>query len=1175
MIFTERTITVRKGTSTINESIILYRGDFQVGLKFTILDSKYKFLNGANLIESEKATYAQLAVLKPKGDNIFSDVVKCSEGSVTFTMTKVMIDELEEVGKYSFQIRLFDANKESRVSIPPVEYGMEVREPVASEDHNNEVNKALTGYSIAKVTTIEEDKKVDTFNSNGVYNKTTWLTGDRITENKLNKIEDALHLINQNKTNDINTISNKVDVNYNVLNSIKADTIELEGVKTQLNNLVLGAVGDGNNPEVIQARGEYSTLNDRIDSIDSIKNYGGNSYDTAKNALGGTMNKVFNDNTKNLWKDGVFKKSYTAGQTWRYVDYDYTGIIKPGQTYDVGYFEKSGFVQKDYALAIIMQNGSGQQLYRHQVGNNQTLTIPKIDGVSKIFVRIQFIVGDQAPSDGIAILDGIYISSGDISLRDDINIKAVNDTNSRVDELQDKMDAVIEETTINLFNKEDVVNGQYINGSQLAPNPAYNTSGFMKIKKVDPTYTFYSSEECRFICAYDANKKPLVTYEYTSRVSLPSTTVYVRVTVGSGINLDRFMCQYTDKYSDLYVPHNTEISVKGFGEMKSAIDKASKIIDDNFKKKSSNLLDPEKIEKNKYCNGSLIIGDNPVYSYIRLVRDEKEYTISSRGIMRFLVFTTELNQVISFKENVVSSVIPDGTQFIYATVFTADLDREMLKYGDPILEYEPFDDSYVLKNDVSDIVNKVFITSDNLANPRDFVHNHYIDNYGGMHPHDSYFVTGFIPVANKDYIVSSHWARFVSLYNRDKKFLRTYMENLGGGTAYKVESDVGYVRYTIRLTDMNKYMVNYGPTIKEYTPYGDVQLSKDYIDIEVSEDLQAKSMYGSDTAKLVLAKVEPDTLTEIKTFPKHLKKCVDLSFGATFNTFNTIEVGKGYNNYRGSWIRITNTTVDYIYYDNNTAMNRKSVVHNLNISTFINVSINVDSNSTAHVKILTLNGYFETTFNFAYELNGFPFIRTAAVINDVTFSATSSDFKRPMWLFGDSYFGIANNRVIGQLRNLGFFNVLINGLAGQGSAGAFSELEKCLLYGTPKYIVWCLGMNDAASSYNDVLGKLVTLCENKNITLILMKIPSVPDRSKEQLNEYMLSTGLRYVDAYKAVGAQPNGTWYPNYLDGDKVHPKELGAKAIAFRILLDAPEIMQYGLYNYDDVSGDISGDR
>ena len=44
-----------------------------------------------------------------------------------------------------------------------------------------------------------------------------------------------------------------------------------ENIQQQINNLVLGAVGDGNNAEVVQARGPFSTLNDRLDNIDEIK----------------------------------------------------------------------------------------------------------------------------------------------------------------------------------------------------------------------------------------------------------------------------------------------------------------------------------------------------------------------------------------------------------------------------------------------------------------------------------------------------------------------------------------------------------------------------------------------------------------------------------------------------------------------------------------------------------------------------------------------------------------------------------------------------------------------------------------------------------------------------------------------------------------------------------------
>ena len=213
MIFTERQIVVRKGKSTIDEPVILYRGDFDVSVKFTIVETKFRFKNGINLAVSEKASHGQLAVLTPYGGNVFSEIVKCEDGSVTFTLTKEMIDQLEEVGLYSFQIRLFDYYRESRVSIPPVEFGIEVREPVASEDHDNEVNNAIVGYSIAKVVDGLNEAIEPTFDNNGNYNKTVWETGDRISEEKLNKIEDAIYTINQNES----ALNKQMTSNYNVL----------------------------------------------------------------------------------------------------------------------------------------------------------------------------------------------------------------------------------------------------------------------------------------------------------------------------------------------------------------------------------------------------------------------------------------------------------------------------------------------------------------------------------------------------------------------------------------------------------------------------------------------------------------------------------------------------------------------------------------------------------------------------------------------------------------------------------------------------------------------------------------------------------------------------------------------------------------------------------------------
>ena len=227
MIFTDRTITIRNSKSAINEPVILYRGDFEVSIRFTIMESKFRFKSGVNLVDSEKASFGQLAILSPYGGNVFSEVVKCEDGTVTFTLTKEMIDQLEEIGLYSFQIRLFDYYRESRVSIPPVEFGIEVREPVASEDHDNEVNNAIVGYSIAKVVDGLNEDVGDTFDDNGQYNKTDWKTGDRISQGKLNKIEDALDKINQNEKNDVAALDKRVTNNFNVLHANKANKNEV------------------------------------------------------------------------------------------------------------------------------------------------------------------------------------------------------------------------------------------------------------------------------------------------------------------------------------------------------------------------------------------------------------------------------------------------------------------------------------------------------------------------------------------------------------------------------------------------------------------------------------------------------------------------------------------------------------------------------------------------------------------------------------------------------------------------------------------------------------------------------------------------------------------------------------------------------------------------------------
>ena len=201
MIFTESTIKISNNVSKMDSTIVLYRGDKNVEIRFTILQSPFKYSNtvATNVIESTNASYGQLVIKTPNDKPpIFSEVSATKEGTVLFTITKEMIDEIEEVGVYTFQIRLMDENKQSRVTIPPVENGIEIKEPIAIEDDNttNVVGLAKANYAVATLSDVD----TPAFDDAGKYIKTNWNDGDIITNVSLNKIEDGIYTTNENVT---------------------------------------------------------------------------------------------------------------------------------------------------------------------------------------------------------------------------------------------------------------------------------------------------------------------------------------------------------------------------------------------------------------------------------------------------------------------------------------------------------------------------------------------------------------------------------------------------------------------------------------------------------------------------------------------------------------------------------------------------------------------------------------------------------------------------------------------------------------------------------------------------------------------------------------------------------------------------------------------------------------
>ena len=199
MIYRDCTINVKNDVSELNEDIILYRGDREVEIYFSIVESPYLYskIMNKNIIEKTNASYAQMIIKVPNDKPpIIGDITETNEGKVVLKITGEMIDEIEENGDYDFQIRLYDDTKVSRVTIPPVLKKLHIKEPIAIEDNStsNLVGIAKVGYTRVGAEGVQRP----TLNEDQTYNKKTWIDNEPITKEDLNVLED---IADKNTTN--------------------------------------------------------------------------------------------------------------------------------------------------------------------------------------------------------------------------------------------------------------------------------------------------------------------------------------------------------------------------------------------------------------------------------------------------------------------------------------------------------------------------------------------------------------------------------------------------------------------------------------------------------------------------------------------------------------------------------------------------------------------------------------------------------------------------------------------------------------------------------------------------------------------------------------------------------------------------------------------------------------
>lgn len=295
-------------------------------------------------------------------------------------------------------------------------------------------------------------------------------------------------------------------------------------------------------------------------------------------------------------------------------------------------------------------------------------------------------------------------------------------------------------------------------------------------------------------------------------------------------------------------------------------------------------------------------------------------------------------------------------------------------------------------------------------------------------------------------------------------------------------------------------------------------------------------------------------------FPHYTKKdTVMVAHGLLAGSLGSITLGRGKTTYGSLWFTVTATNLEIHSYITSEAVT--TVAHGLTFTSSVFVMLEVDAQGKYKVTLADNMNTFTHEGDTQGYFCGPVILSNTGTMGGLCASVSCKGFDKPVWVFGDSYMGPASDRVWGQLMALGYNNYLLSAQPGLGSAEAYNDLLRCLAYGKPETLVWCLGMNDTYEVYAEYLPKVCQLCREKGIRLVVARIPSCTKLSKEDhdalLHEMKRAYGFRILNWYGAVGASASGVWNGGLQSGDGCHPTEDGARCLAFRTLIEAPEIV------------------
>lgn len=486
------------------------------------------------------------------------------------------------------------------------------------------------------------------------------------------------------------------------------------------------------------------------------------------------------------------------------------------------------------------------------------------------------------------------------------------------------------------------------------------------------------------------------------------------------------------------------------------------------------------------------------------------------------------------------------------------------------------DKSYGEINDLKSAINNEFnitrakmtlVESENLLDPANLSVG-YITANGTIGDNTSYRFTDFIPVTPGETLSfwrsmsdgkttgSSMNSRFCCAFDSNKNVTTGGVDS--NISTFVVPSGVSFMRFSFAASYFDySVMVKRGA---ETPPFISAYFEHYY---KATPEFMPSPYKIGDGYESKVA--ETSTGINLELLSTNIVKDLLYTFSAEIgNDFTNLIIGSGYPNgsYR-SYITIDSTNLtfningsDYVY------------PHGLTIADYIKVTIDINDNTKAKVTLTSGGSQFTKTLGwYGFHTDKYAAFSESGTFTNVVFTVAFKNINSNTHIYGDSYVAIieSTSKWSHWLVADGYGkNALINAYPGEDSANALIALQIVLSVGCPKYLLWCLGMNDGGDTDAETpsvawmagINKVLELCEDNNITPIFATIPTVPAYNHEAKNAWVRSSGYRYVDFAKAVGANSSGIWFSGMLSTDNIHPSELGAKALWHQVLCDFPEI-------------------